>query len=98
MTCSWLTIIRPRPGMLNPSHTGERSLHRCLGDEMDTSTAAELLGVPRAVLDEVLAGRAPITPDLAQRLEKAGWSSTSFWLRRQAAYDKSKARSQATVA
>lgn len=98
MTCSWLIIIRPRPGMLNPSHPGESILHGCLGDEMNASMAAELLGVPRAALDEVLAGRAPVTPDLARRLEKAGWSSTSFWLRRQAAYDKSKARSEATVA
>jgi len=83
--------------MLNPSHPGESILHGCLGDELDAAAAAELLGVSQNILDEVLAGRAPVTPDLARRMEKAGWSSASFWLRRQAAYDEAKARAPTTV-
>ena len=84
--------------MLNPSHPGESILHGCLSDELDAPTAAELLGVSRDTLDKVLTGQAPVTPDLARRLEKAGWSSASFWLRRQAAYDESRTRLEATVA
>lgn len=84
--------------MLNPSHPGESILHGCLGDEMDAPTAAAVLGISRSALDEVLAGRAPVTPDLARRLEKAGWSTALFWLRRQTAYDEAKTRSEATVA
>ena len=84
--------------MLNPSHPGESILFGCLGDELDPAAAAELLGVSQTALEAVLAGRAPVTPDLARRLEKAGWSNASFWLRRQAAYDESRDRSAATVA
>ena len=83
--------------MLNPSHPGESILFGCLGDQLDPA-AAELLGVSQTALEEVLTGHAPVTPDLARRLEKAGWSSASFWLRRQAAYDESRGRSAATVA
>ncbi len=76
--------------MLNPPHPGESILLGCLGDEHTPATAASLLGIPRTALEDVLMGRAPVTPDLARRLEKAGWSNASFWLRRQAAYDESR--------
>ena len=41
-------------------------------------------------MDEVWGGYR--TVDLARRMEDAGWSRASFWLRRQAAYDQSRAR------
>ena len=72
--------------MLDPSHPGESILLGCLGKGLDAADAAALLGIPQPVLDEVLAGRAAVTPDLARRMEDVGWSSASFWLRRQAAY------------
>ncbi|MDE0125537.1 MAG: HigA family addiction module antitoxin [Bryobacterales bacterium] len=78
--------------MLDPSHPGESILLGCLGEGLDAAGAAALLGIPQAVLDEVLAGRAPVTPNLARRMEDVGWSSASFWLRRQAAYDAARAR------
>ena len=78
--------------MLDPSHPGESILLGCLGKGPDAAGAAALLGIPQPVLDEVLAGRAPVTPDLARRMEDVGWSSASFWLRRQAAYDAAGAR------
>ena len=84
--------------MLDPSHPGESILLGCLGDKLDVAGPVELLGVSQNALDEVLAGRAPVTPDLVRRMEGARWSSATFWLHRQAAYDESKARSAATVA
>lgn len=66
--------------MLAPSHPGESILLGCLGEDLDAAGAAALLEIRQAVLDEVLAGRAPVTPDLARRMEDAGWSGASFWL------------------
>jgi antitoxin HigA-1 len=40
----------------------------------------------------VLNGHAAISPDMAIRLEKAGWSNADHWLRLQAAYDLAQAR------
>ena len=34
-------------------------------------------------LSRVLNGRAAISPEMAIRLEKAGWFNAEFWLRRQ---------------
>ena len=49
-------------------------------------------GVARHTLSRVLNGHAAISPDMAIRLEKAGWSSADFWLSRQTAYDLAQAR------
>ena len=37
-------------------------------------------------------GHAAISPCMAIRLEKAGWSSADFWLSRQTAFDLAQAR------
>ena len=37
-------------------------------------------------------GHAAVSPEMAIRLEKAGWSNAEFWLRRQATYDLVQAR------
>ena len=50
------------------------------------------LGVARHTLSRVLNGHAAISPEMAIRLEKAGWSNAEFWLRLQAAYDLAQAR------
>ena len=52
------------------------------------------MGVARHTLSRVLNGHALawISPDMAIRLEKAGWSSADFWLRRQTSYDLAQAR------
>ena len=72
-------LVDYRQGMLDPSHPGESILLGCLGEGLDALGAAALLDTPQAVHDEVLAGRAPATPDLTRRMEDAGWSSASFW-------------------
>ena len=40
----------------------------------------------------MLEGRAPVTPELALRIEAAGWSKAANWLRSQSAYDLAQAR------
>ena len=59
---------------------------------MSVSEAATCVGVPPDTLARVLGGREGISPDLAARLEGAGWSRSSLWLRLQAAYDQAQAR------
>ncbi len=59
---------------------------------LSVDEAAQMLGVARDALSRILGGHAAISPDVAARLERAGWSNTAFWLRRQASYDSSRAR------
>ncbi len=79
--------------MKDPPHPGPSVRENCL-DPLDLSVteAAEVLGVARHTLSRVLNGHAAISPDMAIRLEKAGWSSADFWLSRQTAYDLAQAR------
>ena len=56
--------------------------------------AARVLGVARHTLSRVLNGHAAISPEMAIRLEKAGWSNAEFWLRRQTTYDLVQARKE----
>ena len=74
--------------MRNPPHPGRSIRENCL-DPLDLSIteAARVLGVARHTLSRVLNGHAAISPEMAIRLEKAGWSSAEFWLRRQTTYD-----------
>ncbi len=51
-----------------------------------------MLGVARHTLSRVLNGHAAVSPEMAIRLEEAGWSNAEFWLRRQATYDLVQAR------
>ena len=79
--------------MSNPPHPGRSIRENCL-DPLDLSIteAARVLGVARHTLSRVLNGHAAISPEMAIRLEKAGWSSAEFWLRRQTTYDLVQAR------
>ena len=51
-----------------------------------------MLDVARHTLSRILNGHGAISPEMAIRLEKAGWSNAEFWLRRQATYDLVRAR------
>ena len=53
----------------------------------DPAEAADRLGVDPGALQRVLDGRCGISRELAARLEAGGWSTASYWLRLQAAYD-----------
>ena len=82
--------------MKNPPHPGRSVRENCLEPlAISVTEAAEVLGVARHTLSRVLNGHAAISPEMAIRLEKAGWSSADFWLSRQAAYDLAQARKSA---
>ena len=79
--------------MSNPPHPGRSIRENCLDPlDLSVSEAARVLGVARHTLSRVLNGHAAISPEMAIRLEKAGWSSAEFWLRRQTTYDLVQAR------
>ena len=79
--------------MSNPPHPGRSIRENCLDPlDLNVSEAARVLGVARHTLSRVLNGHAAISPEMAIRLEKAGWSSAEFWLRRQTTYDLAQAR------
>ena len=79
--------------MKNPPHPGRSVRENCLDPlGLSVTEAADVLGVARHTLSRVLNGHSAISPDMAIRLEKAGWSSADFWLNRQTAYDLAQAR------
>ena len=79
--------------MRNPPHPGRSVRQNCLVPPgLNVTDAARVPGVARHTLSRVLNGRAAVSPEMAIRLEKAGWSNAEFWLRRQTAYDLVQAR------
>ena len=79
--------------MKNPPHPGLSITENCLRPlGLNVSQAARILGVARHTLSRVLHGHAAVSPEMALRLEKAGWSNAEFWLRRQTSYDLARAR------
>jgi addiction module HigA family antidote len=72
----------------NPAHPGEIIREECLRPlGLTVTAAAEGLGVSRKTLSTLLNGHAGVSPDMAIRLEKAGWSRAEAWLKMQLAYD-----------
>ena len=79
--------------MNNPPHPGRSIRKNCLEPlGLNVTQAAKVLDVARPTLSRILNGHAAISPEMAIRLEKAGWSNAEFWLRRQATYDLVQAR------
>ena len=74
--------------MFNPPHPGE-TLREDVLPALNISIAelARRLGFARETLSRIIHGHAPISPDLAVRLEMAGISTARMWLALQAAYD-----------
>ena len=82
--------------LMNPPHPGRSIRDACLEPlGLSVTDAAGVLGVARHTLSRVINGHAGISPDMAIRLEKAGWSNADHWLRLQAAYGQA-ARSSST--
>lgn len=70
--------------MHNPVHPGEIIREDCLKPlGLTVTEAAEGLGVTRKALSDVLNGHSAISPEMAIRLEKAGWLKADHWLRLQ---------------
>ena len=82
--------------MKNPPHPGHSIKDACLDPlHMSVTDGARVLGVARHTLSRVINGQAGISPEMAIRLEKAGWSNADHWLRLQTAYDLFQARQHA---
>jgi addiction module HigA family antidote len=74
--------------MRNPAHPGEVIREACLEPlGLSVTAAAKGLGVSRKALSELLNAHAGVSPEMAIRLEKAGWSTAETWLRMQLQYD-----------
>ncbi len=79
--------------MKNPPHPGHAIKDGCLDPlHLSVTEGAKVLGVARHTLSRVINGQAGISPEMAIRLEKAGWSNADHWLRLQTAFDLAQAR------
>jgi addiction module HigA family antidote len=79
--------------MKNPPHPGRSIRSACLEPlGLWISEGAKILGVTRQALNNVIAGKSAISPEMAIRLTKAFGSTEETWLRMQLAYDLAVAR------
>jgi addiction module HigA family antidote len=77
----------------NPVHPGRVVKHDCLEPlGLSVTDAAKALGVTRQALNNVVNGKAGVSPEMAIRLEKAFGGTADTWLRMQAAYDLARVR------
>ena len=76
----------------DPFHPGQIIRDIRLGDSMTVEESARLLEVGRDQWARVLYGEAPITADLALRLEAVGWARAELWMNLQSTYDLAQAR------
>lgn len=82
--------------MQNPPHPGLSVRHDCLEPlGLTVTKGAEVLGVTRQTLNDLVNGRRGISPEMALRLDLAFGGSADTWLRLQAAYDLAQARRDA---
>lgn len=79
--------------MFNPPHPGETLLEDVLPElKISVAELARRLGFARETLSRILHGHAPVSPDLAVRLEMAGIGMARTWLGVQVDYDLWQAR------
>ena len=71
-----------------PAHPGFSVRYDCLEPlSLTVTKAAKLLGVTRQALNNLVNGRAAISPEMAERLDQAFGGGAEAWLRLQARYD-----------
>lgn len=76
-----------------PPHPGLSVRYDCLEPKGLTVTdGARVLGVTRQTLNNLVNGKAGISPDMAIRLDRAFGGSAETWLSLQAAFDLAEAR------
>ena len=75
-----------------PIHPGTHIKQSILPEELSVKKAAEMIGVGRPALSNLLNGRAALSPDMAMRFEKAFGVEASALLEMQARYDEFEAR------
>ena len=81
---------------MTPSHPGDFVRMEVIEElGLNVTQAAEILGVRRATLSDLLNGNAALSPEMALRIEKAFGVSMDMLLRMQAWYDASRMRARA---
>ena len=79
--------------MKNPPHPGRSIRTACLEPlGLSVTEGAKVLGITRQALNNLVNGKAAISPEMAVRLAKAFGSTAETWLRMQLAYDLAAAR------
>ncbi len=79
--------------MKNPPHPGRSIKDACLEPlELSVTEAAKILGVSRQALNNVVNGKAAMSPEMAVRLSKAFGSTPETWLQMQLNYDLAQVR------
>lgn len=79
--------------MRNPPHPGLSVRYDCIEAlDLTVTAAAELLGVTRQALNNLINGKSGISAEMAVRLEKAFGGGAEAWLKLQVAYDLSQVR------
>ena len=79
--------------MKNPPHPGLSVRHDCIEPlDLSITETAEILGVTRQTLNNLVNGKSGISPEMAIRLDKAFGGGAETWLRLQMAYDLAQAR------
>lgn len=82
--------------MKNPPHPGRIVRQECIEPSGLTITdAAERLGVTRQALNNLVNGKAGISPEMSIRLSKAFGGSPEVWLGMQMEYDLAQAEKSA---
>jgi antitoxin HigA-1 len=83
--------------MKNPPHPGEHVLEDCLKPlGLSITKAAEILGVTRLTLSNLVNGKNGVSPEMAIRLSKAFGGSPEVWLGMQMQYDLAQAEKKAS--
>ncbi len=82
---------------MTPSHPGDFVRTEIIEElSLSVTQAAEVLGVRRATLSDLLNGHAALSPEMALRIEKAFDISMEMLLRMQAWYDAALMRARAS--
>ena len=81
----------------NPPHPGRIIKQECLEPlELSITRAADILGVTRLTLSNVVNGKNGVSPEMAIRLSKAFGSSPEVWLGLQMDYDLAEAEKKSS--
>jgi addiction module HigA family antidote len=74
--------------MRNPPHPGRIVRQDCIEPlGLTITAAAKALGVTRQALNNLVNGKAGVSPEMAVRISKAFGSTPEMWLRLQANFD-----------
>ncbi|MGA2077466.1 MAG: HigA family addiction module antitoxin [Terriglobia bacterium] len=83
--------------MKNPVHPGKIVRHDCLEAlGLSVTKGAKVLRVTRQAPNNLVNGKAGISPEMALRLSRAFGSTPETWLQMQPAYDLAQARKRET--